>query len=136
MNEDTYTGLGDEHFDVVAQFRLYNPKQMQRDIDTFAGKCGQYVFISSASVYQKPVQNYLMTEQTPQENPYWPHSQDKTACERLLQGQSKLTCTIVRPSRTVRTHMPIQVGDGDNVIRRMIADRPVILTGDGSRCER
>jgi nucleoside-diphosphate-sugar epimerase len=132
MNEDAYGRLGDERFDVVAQFRLYTPAQMKRDIATFAGKCGQYVFISSASVYQKPVQNYLMTERTPQENPFWEYSRQKTACERLLRGQTGLPYTIVRPSHTVRTHMPIQVGDADNAIRRMIGGKPVIVTGDGS----
>ncbi|MEP7239359.1 MAG: NAD-dependent epimerase/dehydratase family protein [Devosia sp.] len=132
MNEDAYGKLGDEHFDVVAQFRAYTPDQMKRDIATFAKKVGQYVFISSASVYQKPVQTYLMTERTPQENPFWEYSRNKTACERMLQAQDGLPYTIVRPSHTVRTHMPIQVGDADNAIRRMIAGKPVIVTGDGS----
>jgi nucleoside-diphosphate-sugar epimerase len=132
MNEDAYGRLGDEHFDVVAQFRAYTPAQMQRDIATFAKKCGQYVYISSASVYQKPVQNYLMTERTPQDNPYWGYSRDKTASENLLRDQNALPYTIVRPSHTVRTHMPIQVGDADKAMRRMIAGKPVIVAGDGS----
>ena len=132
MNEDAYAQLGNEHFDVVAQFRLYTPEQMKRDISTFSKKCGQYVFISSASVYQKPVQNYLMTERTPQDNPYWEYSRNKTKCELMLRDQNGLPYTIVRPSHTVRTHMPIQVGDADNAIRRMIAGKPVILAGDGS----
>ena len=132
MNGNAYGALGDRHFDVVAQFRLYTPEQMKRDIATFAGKTGQYVFISSASVYQKPVQHYLMTERTRQDNPYWEYSRQKTACELLLRNQSALTYTIVRPSHTVRTAMPIEVGDADNAIRRMIAGKPVIVTGDGS----
>ena len=132
MNDDAYGAIGDRHFDVVAQFRLYAPDQMKRDIATFTGKTGQYVFISSASVYQKPVRQYLMTERTPQDNPYWEYSRLKTACENLLRDQSALPYTIVRPSHTVRTHMPIDVGDPDNAIRRMLAKKPVIVTGDGS----
>jgi nucleoside-diphosphate-sugar epimerase len=132
MNDNAYGQLGSRHFDVVAQFRLYRPDQMKRDIATFAGKTGQYVFISSASVYQKPVQHYLMTEKTPQDNPYWEYSRHKTACEKLLRDQGTLPYTIVRPSHTVRTGMPIEVGDPDNAIRRMIAGKPVIVTGDGS----
>lgn len=132
MNDDTYGTLGDRHFDVVAQFRLYAPGQMKRDIATFTGKTGQYVFISSASVYQKPVRHYLMTERTPQDNPYWEYSRKKTACETTLRDQTGLDYTIVRPSHTVRTAMPIEVGDADNAIRRMIAGKPVIVTGDGS----
>jgi nucleoside-diphosphate-sugar epimerase len=132
MNDVAYGSLGDRHFDVVAQFRAYRPDQMERDIATFSGKTGQYVFISSASVYEKPVRHYLMTERTKLENVYWQYSRDKIACEELLRKQSKLPYTIVRPSHTVRTHMPIQVGDPDLAIRRMIAGKPVIVAGDGS----
>ena len=132
MNDAAYDALGDKHFDVVAQFRIYTPGQMKRDIATFTGKTGQYVFISSASVYEKPVRHYLMTERTKLENNYWQYSRDKIDCERLLRDQDRLAYTIVRPAHTVRTHMPIQVGDPDAAIRRMIAGKPVIVAGDGS----
>jgi len=132
MHQETYSDLGDRTFDVVAQFRLYKDTEMARDIATFEGRTAQYVFVSSASVYEKPVQHYLMTERTRQSNPYWEYSRQKTACETLLRDQDKLPYTIVRPSHTVRTGMPIEVGDPDNAIRRMIAGRPVIVTGDGS----
>ncbi len=132
MNGDAYGALEGRRFDVVAQFRVFTPEQMKRDIATFTGKTGQYVFISSASVYEKPVRHYLMTERTKLENKYWQYSRDKIACERLLRDQGKFAATIVRPSHTVRTGMPIQVGDPDNAIRRMIAGKPVIVAGDGS----
>ena len=132
MDEVAYGEIGDKHFDVVAQFRLYRADQMKRDIAAFTGKTGQYVFISSASAYEKPVRHYMMTERTKLENKYWQYSRDKIACERLLRDQDKLAYTIVRPSHTVRTHIPIQVGDPDVAIRRMIARKPVIVAGDGS----
>jgi nucleoside-diphosphate-sugar epimerase len=132
MHEETYGELGDRTFDVVAQFRLYKETEMRRDIATFAGRTGQYVFVSSASVYEKPVRHYVMTERTRQSNPYWEYSREKIACEKLLRDQDKLQYTIVRPSHTVRTGMPIEVGDADNAVRRMIAGRPVVVTGDGS----
>jgi nucleoside-diphosphate-sugar epimerase len=132
MNGAAYGALAGRRFDVVAQFRAYTPDQMQRDIATFTGRTGQYVFISSASVYEKPVRHYLMTERTKLENKFWQYSRDKIACERLLRDQDKLAYTIVRPAHTVRTHMPIEIGDADNAIRRMIAGKPVIVTGDGS----
>ena len=106
MNGVAYGELGDRRFDVVAQFRLYAPDQMKRDIATFSGKTGQYVFVSSASVYEKPVRRYMMTERTRLENIYWQYSRDKIACEGLLRDQEKLAYTIVRPSHTVRTDMP------------------------------
>jgi nucleoside-diphosphate-sugar epimerase len=133
MNDaKSYAKLGDGKFDVVCQFRAYTPEQMQRDIATFAGKTGQYIFISSASAYQKPARHYIITERTPLENPYWEYSRNKATCEKMLRDQSKLTWTIVRPSHTVRTGMPIQLGDADAGLRRMIAGKPVIVTGDGT----
>lgn len=133
MNDAAYDDLGDQRFDVVAQFRLYTPEQMKRDIATFTGRTGQYVFISSASVYEKPVKHYMMSEKTTKlENRYWEYSRQKIDCEELLRAQEKLPYTIVRPSHTVRTGMPIQVGDPDAAIRRMIAGKPVIVAGDGS----
>ena len=133
MNDAVYGNLGDQRFDVVAQFRLYTPEQMKRDIATFTGKTGQYVFISSASVYEKPVKHYMMSEKTTKlENRYWEYSRQKIACEELLRAQDKLPYTIVRPSHTVRTGMPIQLGNPDAAIRRMIAGKPVIVVGDGA----
>jgi nucleoside-diphosphate-sugar epimerase len=129
---ETYAALGDRHFDVVCQFRLFLPEQMQRDIATFTGRTGQYVFISSASVYQKPARAYIITERTPLENPYWDYSQNKIACEKLLRGQSKLRYTIIRPSHTVRTGLPIQFGNPDAAVRRWLAGKAVITAGDGT----
>src|SRR5271157_6249201 len=88
MNDAAYGALAHRRFDVVAQFRLFTADQMRRDIETFTGKTGQYVFISSASVYEKPVRNYMMTEKTPIENKYWQYSRDKIACERLLRDRT------------------------------------------------
>ena len=132
MAGNTYGNLGERTYDAVCQFRLYTPEQMRRDIATFTGKTGQYLFVSSASAYQKPARHYIITEKTPLENPYWEYSRYKIACERLLREQSQLKWTIVRPSHTVRTGMPIQIGDADTGIRRMLAGRPVIVAGDGT----
>ncbi|PPG51133.1 NAD-dependent dehydratase, partial [Rathayibacter sp. AY2B7] len=46
--------LGDRTFDAVIDFVAFTPEHVQQDIDLFAGRTGQYVFISSASAYQKP----------------------------------------------------------------------------------
>jgi uncharacterized protein YbjT (DUF2867 family) len=129
---DGYSNLAGRRFDVVCQYRAFLAGQVQRDIDTFTGKTDQYVFISSASAYQKPAHHYIITERTPLENPYWQYSRDKIACEAMLRTQSKLPWTIVRPSHTVRTGMPIQIGNADEAIRRMMAGKPVVVTGDGT----
>ena len=127
----TYSALGDRKFDVVCQFRAYTAEQMKKDIAAFAGKTGQYVFISSASAYQKPARHYVITERTPLENPYWEYSRNKIACETMLREQSALPWTIVRPSHTVRTGLPLAIGDGDAVARRLLRGAPVIVHGDG-----
>lgn len=127
-----YRALGDMQFDVVCQFMVFTPEQMAEDIATFSGKTGQYIFISSASVYEKPARHYIITEKTPTVNPYWPYSQAKIAAEALLKGASSLKWTIVRPSHTVRTGLPTMMGEGDIVIRRMQQGKPVIVAGDGT----
>jgi nucleoside-diphosphate-sugar epimerase len=124
--------LGVSTFDVVCAFMVFRPEQIKQDIATFSGRVGQYIFISSASVYQKPARHYIITEKTPLENPYWEYSCNKIACERVLQDQSKLPYTIVRPSHTIRTRLPIQVGDPLTGVRRMQAGKPVLVTGDGT----
>ena len=128
----SYRQLRDKKFDVVAQFMVFTPEQMQQDIETFAGHAGQYVFISSASVYDKSNHYVVKEGVTPVHNPYWAYSQAKIACEKLLEGSANLPWTIVRPSHTVRTGLPTMVGEGDVIPRRMLQGKPVFVAGDGT----
>src|SRR5689334_19486273 len=73
-DDASYGGLRDERFDVVCQFRLFTPDAIRRDLSIFSGACGQYVFISSASAYAKPVRSLPITESTALRNPYWAYS--------------------------------------------------------------
>ena len=128
----SYKKLGERSWDVVAQFMVFTPDQMQQDIDVFTGKTGQYIFISSASVYKKSIHEYVTTEAgTPPVNPYWAYSQAKIACENLMKA-SKLPWTNVRPSHTVRSGLPTMLNEGDAVPYRMLAGKPVLVTGDGT----
>ena len=126
-----YAELAKLKFDVVCQFIAFTPDQVGRDIEIFSGQCGQYIFISSASVYEKPASHYVITEKTPAINPFWPYSQAKIACENLLRDANGLDWTIVRPSHTVRTGLPIMMGDADIMARRMLDGDPTIVAGDG-----
>ena len=128
----SYARLREARFDVVCQFMVFRPEQMEADIAMFAGHVGQYIFISTASAYQKPARRYLITEEVPLENPFWEYSRLKTACERLLKEQSRLPFTIVRPSHTVRTRLPAALGEGDLAAHRILRSAPVIVHGDGS----
>ncbi len=130
--DEPYRNLGSRRFDVVCQFRAFDTAQIARDIETFRGRTGQYIFISSASVYQKPPRDSVITEKTPAVNPFWLYSQKKIACENLLRDAKGLNWTIVRPSHTIRTGLPTQVEDGDQLGHRLLAGKPVIVAGDGS----
>ncbi len=131
--------IKDEDFDVVADFIAFVPSQVERDIRLFSGRTKQYIFISSASAYQKPLSDFRITESTPLANPYWEYSRNKIACEELLMSEYRnngFPVTIVRPSHTY-DHSSIPLGvHGNNgswqVIKRMLENKPVIIHGDGS----
>ena len=127
------------HFDSVVDWIAFAPQDIERDIRLFRGKTDQFVFISSASAYQKPPQNYVITEETPLENPFWEYSQNKIACEgRLMQSYHSdgFPVTIVRPSLTYGpTQIPLAMGSWAHpytIIDRMKRGGKVIVPGDGS----
>jgi nucleoside-diphosphate-sugar epimerase len=123
-----YGRLAAEHFDVVCQFRVFSPAAIERDIALFGGHCGQYVFVSSASAYEKPLRTLPITESVPLHNPYWDYSRAKAEVEARLRAQNKLLYTIVRPSHTYRTKMPMPLG---GEVSRMLRGKPVVIHGDG-----
>jgi len=130
-----YGQLGEKHFDVVCQFLAYDPPAAQHDLDVFGGKCGQYVFISSTAAYKKPPDRYVITEDVPLANPFWPYAQAKAAMEDLLfqaHGEGRLAVTVVRPSHTFRTKYPGGIVQGDDWAWRVVNDKPIIVHGDGT----
>jgi len=131
--------LRGHEFDVVVDWVAYTPEDIERDLTLFAGKAGQFVFISSASAYQKPPGHYLITEETPLANPYWEYSRQKIACEaRLMRActEDGFPATIVRPSLTYGpSQIPLCVGSWLHpytIIDRMQRGRPIIVPGDGT----
>jgi nucleoside-diphosphate-sugar epimerase len=125
-----YGRLAREDFDVICQFRLFAAAAIRRDVALFTGHCGQYVFISSASAYRKPVRGLPITEATPLDNPYWAYSRAKAEMEELLRAQDALPWTIVRPSHTYRTRMPTPLS-GNLEVSRLLRGKPVVVHGDG-----
>ncbi|MGD1822761.1 MAG: SDR family oxidoreductase [Pleomorphochaeta sp.] len=127
------------NFDVVADFIAFNPSAIERDYRLFKDKTKQYIFISSASAYQKPLVDYKITESTPLSNPYWQYSRSKIECENLLMKLYRdegFPITIVRPSHTYSNKsIPLGV-HGDNgswqVAKRMLEGKRVIIHGDGT----
>ncbi len=121
-------------FDVVVNWICYTPEHILNDLEIFKGKTGQYIFISSASAYQKPPQRLPITEETPLDNPFWQYSRDKIACERLLMEEfrkNKFPATIVRPSHTYdQTLVPSDWGY--TVLDRIKKGKKIIIHGDGT----
>lgn len=126
--------LAAREFDVVADFLSFTTDRLQRNIDLLGSRIGQYIFISSASAYAKPVASLPIRESTPLRNPFWQYSRDKIACEELLVAKYRsdgFPATIVRPSHTY-DRFGIPLDGGWTQIARMRAGRPVIIHGDGT----
>jgi nucleoside-diphosphate-sugar epimerase len=124
---------------VVADFIAFTPDHVEKDYRIFKGLCNQYIFISSASAYQKPLSSYQITESTPLANPFWEYSRNKIACEELLMEKYRgdgFPFTIVRPSHTYdERNVPIGVHGNKGswqVIKRMLDGKSVIIHGDGT----
>ena len=131
--------LGNQSFDVVVDWIAYTEQDIDRDIRLFSGKTGQFVFISSASAYQKPPAHYIITENTPLDNPFWQYSRDKIRCEnRLMEAyhSTGFPVTIVRPSLTYGpSQIPLCGGSWQHpytVIDRMKRGQKIIVPGDGT----
>ncbi|TLM75528.1 NAD-dependent epimerase/dehydratase family protein [Pseudarthrobacter sp. NamB4] len=126
--------LAGREFDSVADFITYTPDHAKASLDLFAGRTGQYVFISSASAYQKPPTQLPIRESTPLKNPFWQYSRDKIACEELFYEayrEQDFPLTVVRPSHTYDRTKIAMVG-GWTDIHRMRAGLPVLVHGDGT----
>jgi len=126
-------------FDSAAEFFAFVPDHVKKDFNILEGLCKQYIFISSASAYQKPLSSYRITEATPLSNPLWQYSRDKIACEEFLMQKYRecgFPITIVRPSHTYdERSVPLGVHGSKGsfqVLKRMMDGKPVIIHGDGT----
>jgi nucleoside-diphosphate-sugar epimerase len=131
--------LGNRMYDAVVDWVGFTAADVERDIRLFRDRTRQFIFISSASAYQRPVGHYLITESTPLKNPYWQYSRDKIACEeRLMRAyrEESFPITIVRPSLTYgETQVVLAVNSWQKsytVVDRMRLGKKVIVPGDGS----
>lgn len=126
-------------FDCVCDFIGFKPEQVERDWRLFRGRTRQYMYISSASAYQKPVVSPYINEGTALANPYWQYSRDKIACEEFLMDKYRsegFPVTIIRPSHTYGDRsVPVGIHGANGswqVLSRMLQGKPVIIHGDGS----
>ncbi|UZR97275.1 SDR family oxidoreductase [Chondrinema litorale] len=135
--DEVAAAIAGHEWDVVVNWIAFTKEDILRDYELFKDNCKQYIFISSASAYQKPLTHPVITESTPLKNPYWQYSRDKISCEETLESlyrEHDFPMTIVRPSLTYDTVIPVAIGSWDDytIIDRMKKGKPVIIHGDGS----
>ena len=135
----TERALAGQKFDVVVDWIAYTPEDIERDLRLFGSRTDQFVFISSASAYLKPLGDWIIREDTPLANPFWDYSRNKIACEdRLMRAYrgDGFPVTIVRPSLTYGdTQVPLLVNSWERpftIVARMRQGKPVIVPGDGT----
>jgi nucleoside-diphosphate-sugar epimerase len=126
-------------FDVVVNWISFTPEHVEADIQLFAGKTSQYIFISSASAYEKPLTSPFITEETPLVNPFWEYSRNKIACEEILlreYAENGFPVTIVRPSHTYGyDKLPTAFNSKKqqwSIVDRMRRGKKIIVPGDGT----
>lgn len=137
--EKVKEAIKDLYFDCVCDFIGFVTEQLERDYRIFKGKTDQFMYISSASAYQKPLASPYITEGTPMANPYWEYSRNKIACEDYLMKlyrEEGFPVTIIRPSHTYDNRsVPLGVHGSKGswqVVKRMLEGKPVIIHGDGT----
>jgi nucleoside-diphosphate-sugar epimerase len=121
-------------FDVVADFLSFTPEHLEANIQLLGDNTDQYIYVSSASAYQKPVASLPITESTPLVNPFWEYAREKIACEDYLTRlarEAEFPATIVRPSHTYDAGSTVTLGGWTDILR-MREGRPVIVHGDGT----
>ena len=137
QTKETSLILQNHKWDAVVNWIVFEPEDIKRDFEYFKGKTKQYIFISSASAYQKPVSHPIITESTPLKNPFWKYSQNKIACEEMLNmfyRNEDFPITIVRPSYTYDNVIPVAIGGFREytIIDRMKKGQKIIVHGDGT----
>jgi nucleoside-diphosphate-sugar epimerase len=136
-SEEIKSVLKGHTWDAVVNWIAFNEQDVARDYELFRGKTKQYVFISSASVYQKPLAFPVVTESTPLANPFWQYARDKIACEMALNSyyrQDQFPITIVRPSLTYDSVIPVPIGGWTEytIVDRIKKGKKIIVHGDGT----
>jgi nucleoside-diphosphate-sugar epimerase len=126
--------LGDLEFGAVANFLSFNATDAAQAVELFRGRTDQYVHISTASLYRKPILQWPIVESNLRWNPFVSYSRDKIAAEDELMRacvQSGFPVTIVRPSHTYDEASPPLPGDW-TAIDRLARGAEVIVPGDGT----
>ena len=128
--------LNDVEPEVVVNFLGYTVADLKVDVELFHQRLRQYIFISSATVYEKPPRKLPVTEDAPLANAFWEYAQKKVECEQWLRQHAAETgfpVTIVRPSHTYSKHwIPNLLSSSSYTFaRRLEQGQPVYLPDAG-----
>ncbi|MCF8262168.1 MAG: SDR family oxidoreductase [Melioribacteraceae bacterium] len=126
--------LEDHKFDSVVDWISFTREHAENDFELFRNRTKQFIYISSASAYLKPVKSLPVKEDFPLGNPVWEYSRNKIAGESFLTEKrlsEDFPVTIVRPSHTYdKTKIPLP--GYWTTLKRMIDGKPIIIHGDGT----
>jgi len=136
--EAVKAAIAPHHFDTVVDFLNMTVEQVHKAVRIFEGHTDQYIQISSGTVYKKPLQNYIITEDAPLGNIHSAYARNKLASENALRAyiDKGFPGVIVRPSLTYSDFNPLTSinsrKDPYTLIHRMRKGKPVIVNGDGT----
>lgn len=128
-----------KYFDVIVEWIAFKPERVEKDVELFNGKCGQYILISSCAAYEHPLRTPVITESTPLNNRYWQYGRDKRQCEEVTfraYREKEFPVTVVRPSLTYGdTQIPFAMGSWGHpwsLVQRILDDKEIVVHGDGT----
>jgi len=121
-------------FDSVVNFLSFGSKDASAAVELLEGRTNQYIHISSASIYHKPVRQVPFVESTTRRNPYLAYAREKIAAEDVLRHayeEREFPVTIVRPSHTYDDAHPPLPGDW-TAWDRIVRGDELVVPGDGT----
>lgn len=131
--------LQGRHFDAVIDFICYNKQHIEYSLDLLSPYCSQYIFISSACVYnyEKPG---VKSEDDEKVFKQWEYSVNKWECETYLAEKAKkkdVNYTVIRPCITYDdTRIPYGIapayGYHWTLVSRILAGKPIIRWNGGT----
>ncbi|MFF1448131.1 NAD-dependent epimerase/dehydratase family protein [Streptomyces sp. NPDC058274] len=123
-----------EHFDVVVNFIGYHPDDIAADVARFTGRTGQYVFISTGSVYARPAPRLPVDESSARRAADFDYPRLKLECEDALERayhRDGFPAVIIRPAHVYdETVVPLLAGW--TAIDRWRRGLPTVVHGDGT----
>jgi len=134
--DDFQRTFSNQNFDVVIDMICFNPDQAENTVNTFAGRCEQFIFCSTVCTYGVKVPSSIFIDESFPQEPISGYGRNKVACEKIFlaaHAADKFKTTIIRPSHTY--------GQGNPLIDNLEPDpvswdriergKPILCSGDG-----